>query len=185
MTTELGVTRLFVPFQLLNEASGGRVQIHHGDVLNFDLKGLFPDQLMKQWDDHPPDIHIIGNLPFNVSTPLLIRWLHQMSEQSGAWHYGRTRLTLTFQKEVAERMVAPILSDQRSRLSVMCQYLAKTELHFVIPGKVFQPPPEVDVGVVTMTPLVEPQINLPFKLVEKLVRHVFHFRQKMCKRGIQ
>ncbi len=170
---------------MLNEASGERIQIHHGDVMRFDMTDLFPKSEARDWTDKPPNIHIIGNLPFSVSTPLIINWLEDIANRTGAWSYGRTKLTLTFQQEVAERMVAQISGQQRSRLSIMCQHLCHVDHRFTIKGKSFFPPPDVDVGVVHFVPRVEPQIRLPFKLVEKVVRHIFHYRPKMCKRGVQ
>lgn len=60
--------------------------------------------------------------------------LHYCSSRKSAWSYGRTQLTLTFQKEVGERMVADIMSNQRCRLSVMCQNWCTVEHKFIIPG---------------------------------------------------
>ncbi|KAL0969265.1 hypothetical protein UPYG_G00224710 [Umbra pygmaea] len=176
----------FIPgLKLLSEAAPGKVRIIQGDILTYRLDRGFPKVLTKTWDDDPPDLHIIGNLPFNVSTPLIIKWLENMSNRSGPFVYGRTRLTLTFQKEVAERLTASTGSVQRSRLSIMAQYLCTVKSCFTIPGRAFIPKPEVDVGVVHFTPLVQPQIQQPFKLVEKVVRNVFQFRRKHCHKGVQ
>lgn len=176
----------FIPgLQLLSEAAPGRLRIAHGDILTYRLDKAFPDKIAKTWEDVPPNLHIIGNLPFSVSTPLIIKWLEQMSNRSGPFVFGRTRLTLTFQKEVAERLTASTGSRQRSRLSVMAQYLCNVKNCFTIPGRAFVPKPDVDVGVVHFTPLAHPQIQQPFKLVERIVRNVFQFRRKHCRRGLE
>ncbi|XP_038865411.1 dimethyladenosine transferase 1, mitochondrial-like [Salvelinus namaycush] len=67
----------------------------------------------------------------------------------------------------------------------MAQYLCAVKSCFTIPGRAFIPKPEVDVGVVHFTPLAQPQIKQPFKLVEKVVRNVFQFRRKHCRKGIE
>uniref|UniRef100_A0A5S6Q3D8 Translation factor GUF1 homolog, mitochondrial n=1 Tax=Trichuris muris TaxID=70415 RepID=A0A5S6Q3D8_TRIMR len=94
-------------------------------------------------------------------------------------------MTLTFQKEVGERMVAPIMNDQRCRLSVMCQFLSTVKRKFTIPGRAFVPQPKVDVAVMQFIPRVEPLIDQHFDLVEKFCRHIFHFKNKYCIRGIE
>ena len=71
----------------------------------------FPESLRLSAD--LPPFHIIGNLPFNVSTPILVRWLRSISLRSQAWSQGRVPMTLTFQKEVADRIIAPMLSKNR------------------------------------------------------------------------
>lgn len=175
----------FIPsLKLLAEAAPGRVRIVHGDILTYRMDRGFKADIAKRWEDEPPDLHIIGNLPFSVSTPLIIKWLECISSRSGPFAFGRTRLTLTFQKEVAERLTASTGSRQRSRLSVMAQSYCTVKNCFTIPGKAFVPKPEVDVGVVHFTPLAEPQIQQPFNLVEKLVKNVFQFRRKYCFRGL-
>ncbi|XP_059173799.1 dimethyladenosine transferase 1, mitochondrial-like [Physella acuta] len=171
--------RRFMPsLQVLSAASKGRLDVILGDIMDTDLISLIPPELHAEWHSSPPKVHIIGNLPFSIATPLIIQWLRNISEKSAAWRLGRVPLTLTFQKEVAERIVAPPKSEHRCRLSVMCQYLCDVKLQFIIPGKAFVPPPEVDVGIVTCIPKVEPLIQQPFKLVEKVNRHLFHLPNK-------
>ncbi len=68
-----------------------------------------------------PRVRILGNLPFNISTPLLISCLENISNRRQIWRLGRVPMTLTFQKEVCERLAADVWGDQRSRLSVMAQ----------------------------------------------------------------
>ncbi|CAL8271872.1 unnamed protein product [Merluccius merluccius] len=178
-------TRFIPGLQLLSEAAPGKLRIVHGDILTYRMDRGFPAVISKSWEEDPPNLHIIGNLPFNVSTPLIIKWLEYMANRTGPFTFGRTRLTLTFQKEVAERLTASAASRQRSRLSVMAQYLCTVHSCFTIPGRAFVPKPEVDVGVVHFTPLARPQIQQPFKLVEKVVRNAFQFRRKYCYKGIE
>ncbi|XP_029900044.1 dimethyladenosine transferase 1, mitochondrial isoform X2 [Myripristis murdjan] len=178
-------TRFIPGLKLLSEAAPGRLRIIHGDILTYRMDRGFPLNITKPWEHDPPNLHIIGNLPFSVATPLIIKWLESMANRTGPFMYGRTRLTLTFQKEVAERLTASTGSRQRSRLSIMAQYLCTVRSCFTIPGRAFVPKPEVDVGVVHFTPLVQPQIQQPFKLVEKVVRNIFQFRRKYCRKGIE
>ncbi|XP_029349759.1 dimethyladenosine transferase 1, mitochondrial [Echeneis naucrates] len=176
----------FIPgLKLLSEAAPGRLRVVHGDILTYRMDRGFSASISKPWDEDPPNLHIIGNLPFSVSTPLIIKWLENIANQTGPFAYGRTRLTLTFQKEVAERLTASTGSRQRSRLSIMAQYLCTVHNCFTIPGRAFVPKPEVDVGVVHFTPLVQPQIQQPFKLVERVVRNIFQFRRKHCHKGVE
>ncbi|CAI9532122.1 unnamed protein product [Staurois parvus] len=136
-------TRFIPGLKMLNEASLGKMRIVHGDILTYRMDRSFPKNLKKEWEDDPPKVHIIGNLPFNVSTPLIIKWFEAISERTGPFYYGRTQMTLTFQHEVAERMKASVGSKQRSRLSIMSQYLCDVKHCFSIPGRAFVPKPEV------------------------------------------
>ncbi|XP_015115448.1 dimethyladenosine transferase 1, mitochondrial [Diachasma alloeum] len=167
--------------EMLTEAFStvnGKMNVFYDDIMGFDFSKVFSEEVKREWSDKSPKIHIIGNLPFNVSTPLIIRWLHDISEKRGAWALGRVRLLLTFQKEVAERLVAPPSGAQRCRLSVMAQAWTKPKLRFVIPGRAFIPEPDVDVGVVTFDPLETPRTDHEFSFFEKVTRHLFSFRQK-------
>lgn len=96
--------RRFLPsLELLSEASGDRLLIHYGDVLEFDIENSCKYYVKQvSWEDGPPTFHIIGNLPFNISIPLLLKWLSCIPKRTGPFAFGRTQMTLTFQKEVAE-----------------------------------------------------------------------------------
>jgi len=169
----------FVPaLNLLNESCGGRLDIHIGDAMHFHMEKLFPSRLATEWEADSTNVSLIGNLPFNVSTPLTIKWLRAMSEKKSLWIYGRVPLTLCYQQEVAQRMSAPPGDTERSRLSVMCQNWAAVKQNFIIPGGAFLPKPDVNVGVVTLTPLVVPYIDHPYQIVEKVVTTVFHGKKK-------
>lgn len=68
-------------FQLLAESSPVPLELIFGDVMNFNLEQMFNEDYKMEWEDKCPQIHLIGNLPFNVSTPLIIRWLRAVSER--------------------------------------------------------------------------------------------------------
>ncbi|KRY50392.1 Protein CLEC16A, partial [Trichinella britovi] len=176
----------FLPtLELIAESTGGIMDIRIGDVMKYEIETEFPADVKREWSEEPPPVHVIGNLPFNVSTYLIIKWLRAMSLHEGPFAYGRTLLTLTFQKEVGERMLAPIFNRHRCRLSVMCQYLSDVKRKFTIPGRACVPSPDVDVAVMQFRPKVTPVISHHFDLVEKFCRHVFHYRNKYCIRGIE
>ncbi|CAK9800695.1 Dimethyladenosine transferase 1, mitochondrial [Anthophora plagiata] len=163
----------------------GEMEIIFNDIMKVNLSNIFSATEVKPWLDKAPKIRIIGNLPFSVSTPLIIKWLHAMSEKRGPWEFGRTRMTLTFQKEIGERLIAEPMDPQRCRLSVMAQAWTRPIMHFIIPGTAFIPKPDVDVAFVSFVPLATPRTQHEFKIFEKVTRHIFSFRQKYSIRGIE
>jgi len=110
-----------------------RVQVLEGDALELDLETL------------PAELRVVGNLPYNVSTPILFRI---------AAHAERVRdCVFMLQKEVVDRMVAAPASADYGRLSVMLQYRFAMELALTVPAGAFTPPPKVESAVVRMRPL--------------------------------
>lgn len=190
--------RRFLPLleQLADSVLPGQLKILLGDAMDHDFNDVFgdPRQLEKsyQLDKELPDflfdftrdwsefqaplIRLIGNLPFSVSTALLIKWLHHISLRNSFWQYGRVPMLLTFQEEVARRICAEPTAYERTRLSAMAQNYCHVDYKFTISGKSFTPIAGVDTGVVRFTPRKEPYCKAPFKLFEKFNRHLFHHR---------
>ncbi|XP_076799656.1 dimethyladenosine transferase 1, mitochondrial-like isoform X2 [Clavelina lepadiformis] len=175
----------FLPLlQYISDVMPNKMTIVHGDILQYDISQAFPNELAKSWKDDPPPFCVFGNLPFNISLPLLFKWLDLISRQEGVFELGRIPFVLTFQAEVAERLVAPPGTPQRSRLSILSQYLCDIDYRFVIKGRSFIPPPKVEVGAVKITPLKKREIDLPFHSVDMVVKHVISGqRQRPCKKG--
>ncbi|NWG30552.1 MAG: 16S rRNA (adenine(1518)-N(6)/adenine(1519)-N(6))-dimethyltransferase RsmA [Rhodocyclaceae bacterium] len=146
-----------------------RLTIHEGDALRFDfgaLKGAGP-------------LKIVGNLPYNISTPLLFH-LARFADQVAEMHF-------MLQKEVVDRMVALPGSADYGRLSVMLQYRFRMERLFVVPPGAFDPPPKVDSAIVRLIPkkLGAGETARDEALFGRLVATAFSQRRKMLRNTLQ
>jgi len=167
----------FLPALKLIKNSVGEDKLHIsiGDCLHYNVSTRLQGKLMKTPWDSPlkSDLVLFGNLPFNVATPFLIKLMKTMADQTNLFSFGRMTSVLTFQHEVALRMVAPPANPERCRLSVIVQNWADAHYAFNLPGGAFVPAPEVEVGVVSLTPLRQPYINLPYETVDYIVNCLF------------
>ena len=142
-----------------------QLQVIESDVLRVDFTQLAADLGV-------PKLRVVGNLPYNISSPILFHLLaHVRAVQDQ--HF-------MLQKEVIDRMVAQPCSGDYSRLSVMLQWRYEMENVLFVPPASFDPPPRVDSAVVRMVPLAEPPlINLA--LMEDLVKVAFSQRRKLLR----
>lgn len=150
------------------EARGG-LQIFEADALTFDFAQL-------QQGKRP--IRVFGNLPYNISTPLLFHLLSYSTLFSD--------MVFMLQKEVAERLAAEADSSERGRLSVMVQYHCDVELLFNVPPGAFHPPPKVTSSIVRLTPYRElPHVAKDYELFSSIVRHAFGHRRKTLRNSLK
>jgi len=122
---------------------------------------------------------VVANLPYNIATPLLIGWL-----QSEPWPPWFESLTLMFQREVAERIVAPPGSKTYGRLSVLAGWRSEAEILFDIPPRAFTPPPKVTSSVVRLVPRQAPLATDP-AMLERVVAAAFGQRRKMLRQSLK
>jgi len=122
--------------------------------------------------------HVVANLPYNIGTPLLLKWL------SGAWPPWWSSLTLMFQKEVAERIVAQAGTDAYGRLSVAVQWRSRARVAMALTRSAFVPPPKVASAVVHIVPAVQPEGVDP-RMIEVLTGAAFGQRRKMLRSSLK
>lgn len=157
----------------VSEAYNGKLTVHEGDAMKIDELALIGDTGGK-------DIHIVSNLPYNVGTALLVKWM--TAEKWKPWFKS---LTLMFQKEVGMRIVAAPRTKAYGRLSVLCQYRAECRILFDIPREAFIPPPKVTSAIVQIIPRAEPEDAPNQKILEKLVSVAFNQRRKMLRASLK
>ena len=145
----------------------GRLQVIEGDALELDPAGLF--------ESRP---HVVANLPYNVGTALLVAWL------STDWPPWWRSLTLMFQREVAERIVAAPGSGAYGRLAVLAQWRARARIAMTVHRSAFTPPPKVMSAVVHIVPAEEPA-NVRFSMLERLTAAAFGQRRKMLRQSLK
>lgn len=149
-----------------------------------DVQSLYPNLEIRQQDalqldmnDLGQDLIVIANLPYNISTALLLNWL----ETHGTFKC----LVLMFQKEVAQRLTAFPRTKSYGRLSVMTQWLMNVETCFDLPPSVFTPPPKITSTVVKLTPKKITPSNEEFRVLEKVTTAAFGQRRKMLRSSLK
>jgi 16S rRNA (adenine1518-N6/adenine1519-N6)-dimethyltransferase len=147
----------------------GRLEVIHGDALALD------------WRAHlTPPIKVVANLPYNVGTELLVRWLTPES-----WPPAWTSLTLMFQREVAERIVAGPGSKAYGRLALLAQWRTEARIAMTLPPEAFTPPPKVRSAVVHLTALPAPRHPADPAALSRVVATAFNQRRKMLRSALR
>jgi 16S rRNA (adenine1518-N6/adenine1519-N6)-dimethyltransferase len=144
----------------------GRLHLIEGDALALDPAALAPAPRK-----------IVANLPYNIATALLLRWLDRI----GAYE----SLTLMFQREVAERLVAAPRGPAYGRLSVLVQWLTEPRILFDLPPRAFVPPPKVTSSVVRLTPRAAPLAPAAKPALERVTAAAFGQRRKMLRSSLK
>ena len=129
--------------------------------------------------EHAPGLegHVVSNLPYNVGTALLIKWLTGTFRPAG--------MALMFQKEVADRIVAGAGAEAYGRLSVIAQALCEAEVVMELPARAFTPPPKVASAVVRLAPLADRPAEALVKALETVTAAAFGQRRKMLRSSLR
>ena len=151
------------------KAYPGRLTVIHGDALQVDPLAHLT-----------PPIRIAANLPYNVGTELLVRWLTPPQ-----WPPFWQSLTLMFQKEVAERIVAKPGSKAYGRLALLAQWRTDARVVMHLPPEAFVPPPKIHSAVVHLTALPEPRYPADPAVLSRVTAAAFNQRRKMLRSSLK
>jgi 16S rRNA (adenine1518-N6/adenine1519-N6)-dimethyltransferase len=161
-------TRCIAPLTELGEASGGRLTLISGDAMAVDERLVAGD-----------GAHIASNLPYNVGTALFVRWM-----TTADWPPWWRSLTLMFQKEVAERIVARPDTSAYGRLAVLAQWRARPTIALKVHRSAFVPPPKVMSAVIHVVPGEQPG-GVAVATIEALTGAAFGQRRKMLRQSLK
>ena len=153
----------------ISAAYPGRLYVFNADALDFDMRGHLTGP-----------VRVVANLPYNVGTELLVRWLTPKD-----WPPFWSTLTLMFQKEVAERIIAKPGSKAYGRLGVLAQWKSTPSVVMELPPEAFTPPPKVHSAVVHLEALAEPRFPAPAGLLSSTVAMAFNQRRKMLRSSLK
>jgi len=160
--------RCLAPLEELNQASGGRLRVISADAMKIDERTEAGD-----------GAHIASNLPYNVGTALFVRWM-----TLDAWPPWWRSLTLMFQKEVAERIVAKPGGTAYGRLAVLAQWRATPTIAMNVHRSAFVPPPKVMSAIVHVVPGAQPE-GASMASMERLTAAAFGQRRKMLRQSLK
>jgi 16S rRNA (adenine1518-N6/adenine1519-N6)-dimethyltransferase len=152
----------------LGEAFPGRLRVIEGDAMKLDHDALMGGRYA-----------VAANLPYNVGTALFTRWL-----SGSVWPPRWTSLTLMFQQEVAQRIVAAPGSGAYGRLAVLAQWRSRAKLAMKVHRSAFSPPPKVMSAVVHVEPVEAPE-GASAAVLEKVTEHAFGQRRKMLRQSLK
>ncbi len=161
--------RVLPALEDMSAAYPNRLEIISGDAMEMDWAALC---------DGPTKI--VANLPYNIATALLVGWLTAKD-----WPPDYDSLTLMFQKEVAERIVAPSGSKTYGRLSILSQWRADAYKAFDVPRQAFTPPPKVTSSIVHLTPHQHPKFDCKIRALENITQAAFGQRRKMLRASLK
>lgn len=153
----------------------GRLEVVHGDALEIDAAALLGDETAQ----------IVANLPYNIGTELIVRWLRADGRPGASTHapWWR-RATVMLQKEVAERVAARVGEPAYGRLAVLTAWRAEARILFDVSPRAFTPPPKVVSAVVRITPAPRPKLDCALEALETVTAAAFGQRRKMLRRSL-